>query len=581
MVGGDFAVQALYASSALLSAALAVVLWRARESRGALPLFVAMVSLVLWGGGTFGQTLVGNFGTRQFINVTFVGIAVVPTATFVFALEYTGRERYLNRTVLGLLSIHPVATILAVITNPGNLFYRTFTEAPQRAVGYEGQMGPLFQVHVIYSYSLILVSVALILAFVFRQKRELYLGQALTLVVGALAPVPFNLIFLLDLVTFDATLIGAFVTISMLTLAIVRYQLADLTPIAREKVIDNVRDGMIVTDTAGRVVDSNPAARRLTDMRTDQPIGTLFSQLVDHYPALVAAYEELTATAPGEQVSGGEQTLSYAGRDITMDSSPIFDDRERHVGWVLLLQDITEQKQRERDLKEQIEKLDQFASVVSHDLRNPINVAQGYVQHTQATGEIEHLDKTTEAFERMEAIIEDVLALAREGQTVTDPQRVSLEATAREAWGTVETRGAALSIPEDVLIVADEDRLTRLFENLFRNALEHGVAEEGTASDLTLTVGVTARTGTDLTFFVADDGIGIPEENLDDVLEGGFTTNTDGTGLGLSIVEQIATAHDWTVTVTHSEAGGARFEFSSVDWVDRGAQQAGRDPNTV
>jgi signal transduction histidine kinase len=235
----------------------------------------------------------------------------------------------------------------------------------------------------------------------------------------------------------------------------------------------------------------------------------------------------------------------------------------------LLLQDITEQKQRQRDLEQQLEKLDQFASLVSHDLRNPINVASGYIEQTKATGDVTNLDKAEAAIDRMEDIIDDVLALAREGQEVTDPEPVSLAAIGKSAWETVDTGEATLSVAADKRIVADAHRLQRLFENLFRNGVEHGLSENcsetpSSTDDLTVTVGVTDEGPAELTVFVADDGAGLPVEDANRVFEDGYSTAEDGTGLGLAIVEQIASAHDWAVTAGESEPGGARFEIQGV-----------------
>jgi signal transduction histidine kinase len=102
---------------------------------------------------------------------------------------------------------------------------------------------------------------------------------------------------------------------------------------------------------------------------------------------------------------------------------------------------------------------------------------------------------------------------------------------------------------DDVTVEGDETRLERLFGNLFRNASEHGDADE-------IRVGLL-----DSGFYVADDGTGIPESNRAQVFRGGFSTDRDGTGFGLALVREIAEAHGYDVTVTESDNGGARFEF--------------------
>lgn len=346
----------------------------------------------------------------------------------------------------------------------------------------------------------------------------------------------------------------------------VRTQFQNISSMGRDRAIQDVRDGMIVLDTNGKVVQSNPAAERLLDIDGSTSVGNPFLECIEGYSELVEAYKTLTAS-----VEAGEQTISYRGRTVTVAASPIFDDRDRHIGWALLLQDITEQKRREEELHQQIEKLDQFAGVVSHDLRNPINIAHGYVQQTQATGELEYLDKTDAAFDRMETIIDDVLALAREGQEVTEPESVSLQSVAREAWQTVETGSARLEIPGDYVIVADRERLLRLCENLFRNAIEHGhsgeEAEQETPDpvEFTVRVGVHNADSRGPILYIEDNGTGIPEEKYEQVFESGYTTNRDGTGFGLAIVEQIATAHGWELSATNGSEGGARFEFAGVE----------------
>jgi signal transduction histidine kinase len=110
--------------------------------------------------------------------------------------------------------------------------------------------------------------------------------------------------------------------------------------------------------------------------------------------------------------------------------------------------------------------------------------------------------------------------------------------------------------------VADETTLRQALENLYRNAAEHGTDGVDAGSDGSITVAVGA---TPDGFYVADDGAGIPADERDQVFEHGYTTRSEGTGFGLSIVREIVEAHDWSITVTESEDGGARFEISGVE----------------
>jgi len=202
-------------------------------------------------------------------------------------------------------------------------------------------------------------------------------------------------------------------------------------------------------------------------------------------------------------------------------------------------------------LQAQNEQLEQFTSIVSHDLRNPLKVAEGRLELAQAECDSEHLGAIGRAHDRMRALIEDLLTLAREGEA--EYGRSSLESVVEECWTTVNTGEASLHVETDRTIQADLTRLGQVFENLFRNAVEHG------GDDVTVVVGEL-----DGGFYVEDDGPGIAEDERDAVFEAGYSTATAGTGLGLSIVTEIIDAHGWQIRLTEGSEGGARFEITQV-----------------
>ncbi|MXV63911.1 hypothetical protein GS429_17960 [Natronorubrum sp. JWXQ-INN-674] len=250
---------------------------------------------------------------------------------------------------------------------------------------------------------------------------------------------------------------------------------------------------------------------------------------------------------------------------------------------------------RERELERQKDRFERFARVVSHDLRNPLTVAMGELERARETADPESFDAVVQSHERIANIIDDLLWLAREGKSIDDPQPVSLAEIASKAWDNVDAPAASFERPGDRYVLADPGRLQQLFENLFRNSVEHGITDgesrtrelsretagSGAASTTARSEDadsavkaddgpdaaddeVTIRVGlTDDGFYVADTGVGIPESERDRILESGYTTADDGTGLGLSIVKTIVESHDWDLEITDSEAGGARFEIRS------------------
>jgi signal transduction histidine kinase len=213
--------------------------------------------------------------------------------------------------------------------------------------------------------------------------------------------------------------------------------------------------------------------------------------------------------------------------------------------------------ERTAELERQNDRLEEFAGVVSHDLRNPLEVARGRTELAREECDSDHLAAVERAHDRMTALIDDLLTLAREGDPVTDAEPVDLGRVVGSCWRTVDTVDATLRNEAEGMILADEGRLRQLLENLIRNAIEHG------GEGVSVTVG-TLPDG----FYVADDGPGIDPDRREEVFDAGHSTSQSGTGFGLRIVEQVADAHGWSVRAVESEAGGARFEVTGIESVD-------------
>lgn len=202
---------------------------------------------------------------------------------------------------------------------------------------------------------------------------------------------------------------------------------------------------------------------------------------------------------------------------------------------------------------------EQLLSVLSHDLRNPLEVAAFRLEAARETGDGIHFEKVELALDRIETLIQDVRMVAQGDAIVETTTSVALETVATDAWSTVQTGSATLRIDETATIEADEGRLRQVFENAFRNSVEHA------GPDVTVCIGLLAdATG----FYVADDGPGIPDEDRDAVFEPGVSLQEGNTGLGLTIIERIAEVHSWDVGIATADGGGTRLEFSGVNVLD-------------
>ena len=209
-----------------------------------------------------------------------------------------------------------------------------------------------------------------------------------------------------------------------------------------------------------------------------------------------------------------------------------------------------QRRRTERRLRARNERLEEFRSVLSHDLRNPVTVAKGYVDVAREEPEV--LEEIEDALDRMDGIIDDVSDVAAADDSLS-PTAVDVGEAARAAWKMVVAGDSRLAVRADRPVEADESSLRRLLQNLLSNAVTH--------SDDPVTVEVgTLEDG----FYVADSGDGVDETVADDLFEPGITTDAEGTGLGLAIVGEIADRHGWSCEATESADGGVRFEFTGV-----------------
>lgn len=244
------------------------------------------------------------------------------------------------------------------------------------------------------------------------------------------------------------------------------------------------------------------------------------------------------------------------------------DDIELAKTFGTAVNDALRQINEKHALRVQNERLEEVISFVSHDLRNPLNVADGRIelalQQSDSPALTEQLETASTSLNRMETLIDDLLLLADKGYVVEDRTSLSLDAVAREAWENVASKNAELVVRKSVSVFGEKKRLLQVFENLFRNAIEHG------GNDVTITVRpvesfyTTTRGGGQEEsdgFIIEDNGDGLPDQEGLDIFDSG--TSTSGSGLGLTIVQRIIEAHGWNIEAGDSVSGGAQFKITA------------------
>jgi signal transduction histidine kinase len=562
-----FPVAVGYVVAAALATSIATYGVVHRDNRVARALGAVMGAVLLWTLGAlwrlFAPGMAAWYGLTALM---YLGVAATAVLFFVFVMHYTNRGQYLTRGRVAALLFVPAVTVVAVLTNPEHgLFFgeiRTVTFGGADVL-YAGS-GPLFWVHTAYSYLLLAAGTLLLFGFALDHGR-VYRRQSLAILGGALVPWAANVVYLLYVdpsFPVDPTPVGFAVGGVLVAYAVFGTGVTNLTPAARSAVVDAIDDAVFVVGREDELVDLNPAARRLATV--EDPLGEPVAAVV---PESV-----LDASEGPRSVTVGGETRWYRLREVALG-----DDVR-----VLLAVELTEQVRRERQLREQNRRLERFTRVAAHDLRNPLNAINGYARLARETGDVSHLEDVDSATDRIETLVDDLLTLGHEGRVVEETAPVSLASTAERAWTGVDTEGATLETVGDDRILADEDRLGQLLENLFVNAVEHGstsppsqaqedAVEHGSTSsrpeaDDAVSHGgdVTVRVGPSTDgFFIADDGCGIPPEERGEVFEYGYSTH-GGTGLGLPVVRSIAVAHGWEVSVAEGSDGGARIEFAGV-----------------
>ncbi|WP_121820486.1 PAS domain-containing protein [Halostella salina] len=323
----------------------------------------------------------------------------------------------------------------------------------------------------------------------------------------------------------------------------------------QRRAIDQAPVGITIATADGDqpLVYANDGFEAMTGYRVEEVVGRncRFLQGPETDESTVAKLR--TAIDRGERVA--VDLLNYR-RDGTpfwnqLDIAPVRDANGTVTHFFGFQKEITERKELEEELRRRNERLDRFADIVSHDLRNPLNAAVGNLDLARETGDEGHLDDAEAALDRMDALIASMLTVAREGTAVEEPEPVDLGEVAERAWEVAGPADGELVVETGVgSVEGDPDRVRSLFENLFRNVADHGGEKPVVRVEST-------RTG----FAVEDDGPGIPPEDRKAVFEWGVSDG--GTGIGLAIVDAVAEAHGWSVSVEGGRAGGARFSFDT------------------
>jgi PAS domain S-box-containing protein len=582
--------------AALASMILIAYAWRRRSAMGALPFIFLMAGLSLWALG-YGFELMSRElpAMRWWTRMEYLGIATAPAFLFIMTLQYTGRERWFNRGTLVALFAIPCLTLVLNWTNElHHLYYASIAVDSAGPIPLQAlTAGPWYYVHVAYAWVLMTACLLLLLRSLLS-RASAYRGQAIALFGGLLVPFLANITYILQIRPFghvDITPVAFISTGLIAAWGMFRFQLFDLAPIARGSVIEGMRDAMLVFDAQYRLVDSNPAARRMFGW-TKPPIGASAGEGLHNWPE-VADLCKANGTRTSEinrQAGDGTQSFEVIISHLT-------GRRQAVIGHIVIFHDITERKRAEEELRQakalaeersaaaeaaSIAK-SQFLANMSHELRTPLNSVIGLttlLRDTTLTEEQRDWVETIQASgDALLHLISDILDFSRieSGKLDLQCRPFNLRVCIESAFDLVVMKATEkdLDIAYEIedglpaLVIGDPDRMRQILVNLLSNSIkftERGEVVLTVARNKSAPPAATPEVA--LLFSIRDTGVGIPPDQMHRLfqsfsqLDASSTRKYGGVGLGLAISRRLVEMMEGTIWAESDGIAGSGATFN-------------------
>ncbi|WP_354003152.1 sensor histidine kinase [Algoriphagus limi] len=540
-------------------------------------LATTMILITVW-GFFYGLELASTSLDQMlhWIHFEYIGISFAPAVWLIFTLRYTGYRNWAKPVVIiGTFTI-PALTLFMVISNDlHHLHYaKTFlvTEgSPFPILGIE--RGPYYIIHVIYSYLAFLLG-TIILWRRFQFSDPLYKNQTRLLIVGGLFPLVFNFFYQTGLISplgfIDLTPFAFLATYLILGLAILKYGLFSIKPIAHSKIMESLTKGVLVFNIHQRVIDFNSKVKSFCKDPQKIRIGAQAEEIFKSEESLLRIFEN-----PIEQIL----TFKPEGSDRTvrLEVMQINDKNSEQMGLIFLFDDLTEELETTEKLRKQTEDLqklndlkDKFFSIISHDLKGPIFGVKELIHMTQIgmiskEELLEMLPEVSKNMEQVAILLENLLAWAssqiRKEQVeiqefdilqLIEQQKKLLDRIANEKQIEIKIQES-----EPTFIMADRNMTDLVLRNLINNSIKFSKP----GSKVLLSI---EKVNEEAKICIQDFGTGISPENLQKIEEGvSFTTRgvnyESGTGLGLVLVREYISKNKGRLEIESKVQVGTTF----------------------
>jgi len=577
--------------AAAVASLLASIAWRYRDTPGAPAFAVLMLTVVVWSLAYALELSSASLPAKLFwTRVEYVGIVVLPAAWFAFACQYTGHVSWTGRRAIALLAIEPVAMLLLIWTNEYHgLFWHAIAQAPGDPLfAWRSTRGIAYWVHAGYTY-LVLLSGTLLLIRAFIRSPDLYRGQTAGLLVGALVPWVSNGLYLAGLnplAPLELTPFAFLITGVVIAWSALRFQLLAIVPVGRDRVIEEIAEGMLVLDRDNRIVDINPAACRLLGRSARESMGQPATTILARWPAAINQSDRIDATHQEVALVEGAHA-----RYFDLHVSLLRTHAGRATGRVIVLYEITERKQAEialaqaKEIAETASRVKSaFLANMSHELRTPLTVILGIAELLRVgeygaltADQQASLDRIIHSCDDLLALINAVLDMSKiEDRQLAlhfDDVAISsqVDAVVAQLGPFIERQGNSLTVqyPTELgTIRTDPMRLKQVLFNLLHNANKftaHG--------QIALNVTVEAANSDEgalpqeqfVIFQVSDTGIGMTAEQQQQLFQPFTQADTSttrqygGAGIGLALSRSLCQMLGGDIQVQSALGHGSTF----------------------
>lgn len=572
-------------TASVLSLVVIYFSWKRRPNIGATPLALIMVCVFIWMFSQLIQDFSSNYDTKYFwYSFRFIGITTVPICWVVLSLQYSRLSIYINKNTILLSLIIPFLTVVFVFFNPNQLFLNSLTfKFTDFIYTVNEDRGLWYYVHMIYSFSLVILGILILFQNVFKQHK-IYRKQAVLVLVGASLPFISNVLFVTGVIKlnyFDLTPITMLAAGLMFFYSLFKYKLFDLKPIAKDVIFEGIHDLIMVIDDQKRLVDANKAAIDILDSTLKSKIGVNINQVLSSWPIILENINN-------PDFSNGKINLILNGsaRIYDMRISYLYDKKLNNAGGIVIFRDITILENAFSDLERSREAAlqannakSEFLATMSHEIRTPISSIIGASELMDLDASVEtqkeYINIIKNSADSLLALINNILDFSKIEAGKTELEFVNFNL--RELLETIintftfklkeKEISLKLNFNENVpdLIYCDQTKLKQILLNLLSNAIKF--THEGNI-EVNVSFIEVSKVSSTLNIQVNDTGIGIPEDKLDRLfktftqVDTSTTRKYGGTGLGLSIVQKLVDLLNGRIEVESTENKGSCFSLS-------------------